>query len=692
MALRILTINVQMIIAVEAPIEIGPVLTAEAIGRANAVSDAILAMPDLDLPHVVAFNEVFNEEARDVLMNRLKGRFPHQIRKLAVEPGLAGGGLDVQQDSGLALVSRIPLLPMPDIVFGRTTDVNFIVFEATDGIDGWANKGAGIVLVEAPFGQIYIVFTHMQATADAPDAGDIADARNTRKVQLEEIVSRLCVPTFNEPNPRNWDRPVVIVGDININGYTSSDPTPDAEYQDIFLSGFEAKGFAPLDAWSTFIPAADRGVTRSENSGLARYDYAVFRKYGEEPEIVTQHMRVIMKGISDHAGLWMSLNRNAKFATPTNPRLYKDLVPTPVGTIREIRWFGKTQERFRSYSWIRCDEPGTYSWFGDRDGDTEITCFLARDFSTPWPIFTTKTVPVEPSAVAELRLDTKGHQLVIREAPWYLRLRSAKDDRQGLLSVGIIQHRGTASTDAIALLPNEEPLDPGVPSGQPMNSEDRVWFQSYLAAVPSGVGYDAVFEVQNNTGDKLTLEVFRDPAQPPVKSVSGSQPLLSITLASVGGEFVFPTVIRARNDQTNFRLLMQSPICFLQPELNLQCLDETGIDEFLFIDPGDEIRLKMYADGVDTIIHEEYWENVDTGDPHAFTLKQGFAFVEKIDVKIREEDIAVDDRGSITIRKLGAGKTRESQSIACDVGDGEYRLDFTLANIPPGGGDVPPTP
>ena len=73
-ALRLMTFNVQLPSTVMA---VGQGQDDAAPDRAQAVADALLALPNRDRPDVIAFNEVFNEDARDVLLQSMPAVWPH---------------------------------------------------------------------------------------------------------------------------------------------------------------------------------------------------------------------------------------------------------------------------------------------------------------------------------------------------------------------------------------------------------------------------------------------------------------------------------------------------------------------------------------------------------------------------------------------------------------------------------------
>ena len=84
-ALRLMTFNVQLPSMVMA---IGQGQDDSAAERAQLVTNALLALPLRDRPDVIVFNEVFNEDARKVLLQNLPAVWPHVVKK--IDDGGAG--------------------------------------------------------------------------------------------------------------------------------------------------------------------------------------------------------------------------------------------------------------------------------------------------------------------------------------------------------------------------------------------------------------------------------------------------------------------------------------------------------------------------------------------------------------------------------------------------------------------------
>jgi hypothetical protein len=167
---------------------------------ANGIAELVVSDPSRF--DIIALNEVWTEETRSILINRLGGIFnTHvaeldgdliQLRHQSLLEALAFfpqdvletvfGGVPIAQikgeDSGLMLFvsPRFQVLPLPDATYrwgndpgealsANTTEVAFVLFESCIGVDCLAAKGAGLVrLRETSTGRIYnVVFTHMQA-------------------------------------------------------------------------------------------------------------------------------------------------------------------------------------------------------------------------------------------------------------------------------------------------------------------------------------------------------------------------------------------------------------------------------------------------------------------------------------------------------------------------------------------------
>jgi endonuclease/exonuclease/phosphatase family metal-dependent hydrolase len=338
--------------------------------RATAIADRILAGETGDGPYdVVVLNEVFDEMARDILVNKLKRAFPHYVSKL--DRPL------IPDDSGLMLFSRYPIEPVPnsgaecfETDASGNCRVAFHNYDASHGLaEAFAAKGIGFVKINNPrsdqAGHVY--FTHMQAEDDP-------DSKAARAAQVAEALTFI-----NSWSGASSGADVIVAGDLNIPGGT-------IEHMQLVLG---PQGFASLglfDTWFRHMPATDPGRTfdRDRNNiagagggtGGQRLDYVLYRPSVDGTACV-QHLTVerhfrgtftkpdpapmgskIVTQLSDHFPLAANLGKPQVQCSPVNP-----VTPTEGATLdppdgehaRFMDWAG-------GFHWFRYTTPGTYSF------------------------------------------------------------------------------------------------------------------------------------------------------------------------------------------------------------------------------------------------------------------------------------------------------------------------------------------
>src|SRR6185436_11540941 len=166
-SLRILTYNVQF--------KVAPARESECCGyipeRANKIAHQ-LKLGDYD---IIALQEVFDEEAKNIFVDSLKNKYPYFVKYIDESTPFfhdsAHLGIDFHSNSGLMLFSRFKFLNIPEairagdaIAFSdgvRNPNVGFIYYDATDNnlADDWANKGAGFVKIQnTESNRIYNIF------------------------------------------------------------------------------------------------------------------------------------------------------------------------------------------------------------------------------------------------------------------------------------------------------------------------------------------------------------------------------------------------------------------------------------------------------------------------------------------------------------------------------------------------------
>jgi endonuclease/exonuclease/phosphatase family metal-dependent hydrolase len=155
--------------------------------RTRSIVGAIMAADDLD---AICLQEVFDEDARAVLVSGLSGRYPFQIPQ--------SGGVGWRDDSGLFFASRHPLV-------GQT----FVPFDfpaPTTGFDFLVTKGVlGVSLRPSPEEGLLVLNTHLDA-----------ELPTTRRRQLGQIRQLLdSAVGALDPGRRTA---VLLGGDLNVDG------------------------------------------------------------------------------------------------------------------------------------------------------------------------------------------------------------------------------------------------------------------------------------------------------------------------------------------------------------------------------------------------------------------------------------------------------------------------------------------
>ena len=195
------------------------------------------------LPDIIALNEVFDEDSRDIFISELGGVYGFHVDKI---------GAGDPEDSGLMLFSRFPFEKMEfsgghtygcgdaqitmnaNILDCTKEFLGFVEFQC-DGSYSWdianqpdcvSDKGAGIVKIGLPSGEsLFVVFSHFVSTY-GDDSEDIkcakADDRRTFFKRISNlVVDATEVPVNNFPNSFVFSPDtvnIIALGDFNIDG------------------------------------------------------------------------------------------------------------------------------------------------------------------------------------------------------------------------------------------------------------------------------------------------------------------------------------------------------------------------------------------------------------------------------------------------------------------------------------------
>jgi hypothetical protein len=484
-SLRILTYNTQLrswAMEVGADMSIPPSETAE--DRAKLISQNILASSrDYD---VVCLNEVFDEDARDILIAELLSRFPFAITKadvggvevawpgkpvLPINPvslmlsvtgiSLIGSWLELGtpklEDSGVMLFSRWPFALKPiteaiaNLLDPRTLSeltplglprVGYTAYRNSSGNDAWAAKGVVYAQIQRDAQHTYHVFaSHTQADDDSlgENVGDRAKQMTQVAGFIQDCVG---VPPFTDE--------VFFLGDLNINGGQANLPvTPDIqEWHDRFVApGVLSDNMQ--DAWGRFQCTGepglrDRGTTapvvyvpkeerldylfRSATSGLALQHLYIDYDLATVPPGVDG-----VSYLSDHRPLGSDFNRPQPNCTP---------VDALVANIDAAGNFRNQDSRLPAgVKWYRFNDKGTYEFRVDSSFPVRFEVYLDTDLSRPRQQYREEFQP------------DFGIRYVLASAPFFVKVFCTNRNTEYFFDFRAHRHLGASISDAIDLVP-----------------------------------------------------------------------------------------------------------------------------------------------------------------------------------------------------------------------------------------------
>jgi endonuclease/exonuclease/phosphatase family metal-dependent hydrolase len=445
-ALKLMTWNIQQLPAPFAP--------GDPESRATQVARAILDMPAREQPDVVAFNEVFNEDGRDRLLRMLKSDYPHFVKKL--EDPL----IDVEQDSGLMLFSKLPFLPLPT---GGT--IFYEPFPKAAGTDALAAKGVGVVRVAGPFDPTTIAFTHTQASSDDANT-EHAEIRADQFAFIREILLKVA-----DGNVQHYANSV-IAGDLNVKG----DPDDTSgEFNRVFAGASGTFGGDYDDGWRVAMHAPndltdyDPGYTQRDTTSLIpnRFDYQCTRRdANQDIGLVPHHMKTpfrLASEVTDHWSFYGHLHRISPNCSPATAVELLKVPPVNPAAVGSKAW--RLQTNFRDqdmYHWVYINSAGTYSVF--LLPALEVAAFRRSDFTNELAPTAVLSVTELPPAV---RSDLEGSNALLMlpfgqgsvfssREPFFFRIRGVLSSFSGKSLFGIVQHAGESPATAFVLQPHSE--------------------------------------------------------------------------------------------------------------------------------------------------------------------------------------------------------------------------------------------
>lgn len=677
-ALRLMTFNVQILPLIASVIQ---GITNDAEDRANRVADALLALPPDERPHVIAFNEVFDEDGRAVLLDRLRGTWKHVVK--TIHDGFP------REDSGLMLFSSLPFLTLP---MGGVWYEKFYTDAADDDVG--ASKAVGVVQVGLPAEITTIAFTHMQASYTSDE--QYSDVRRNQLQTIYEAITDVVGSGHDA-----W-RNVILVGDLNIRGNLKPESTE-------WVSVFETPGLdlttELLDGWQTYMhppqdpQTYDLGFTNIDfpSNEQRRLDYHCYPKQGIPARaLVPHHMfqRFRQQG-SDHFSLEAVVQRWSPHCTPSDAikLMEVSIVGGAVtGVPSNTRRVDLNIADPGSMQWIYVDKPGTFTVHEVPGLDVRL--FLRSDLTLPVKPVDTLVISELPSQLSEAfreSFETKGNTFALREA-FFIAVRfSTNDPGPTAIKIMVTEHLGESAATAIWLAPHVKRMT-GHPLNQKLGIDDRCWFKAKLPPTFAGVPREERFRADNETGMELKLSEVDGVGQES-DSARGAQSALFIVKNTTGDETVILTLERETIAVNNFSMTWISPLSYLMLDrpIDLYIKKETGGLG------SDEVRFELIVDG--SQIFQGFWDDADTGErwPGLFQAIAArvalqfpnitrIAFAENIAISYVEEDISASGYLSEFLNPLSPSEldivNRQIDLPVPDtLGDGLYTFSCSISRF-----------
>jgi len=737
--LRLLTYNTQLrswMMEVGMPPSIPPVDTAE--DRAKVIAAKVLSSPsDYD---IVCLNEVFDEDARDILSGDLRSKYPYQVAKAdllyvrLVRPGLVhdlenalfdltfGAVLDVVssvlamkwEDSGLLLASKWPfetvgippevankLGPAAGTIFPTGVPiVSFLTYGDCASTFGDCRAAKGVLharIRRNPFESYDIFASHTQADDDKVD-----EHRAERDKQMATVWEFIKSRTGGPP----FARPTFFMGDLNIlGGLAEDDPAAQpAEWKDIFNTPGSPLSDHMTDLWGLF-------QCRGGNTGLNDPGFSADVKYdplrqrldyvnAAPGDLVSQHIKIDydmaeppvppidgVSYVSDHLPLSVDLAQQHPFAAPPQA--------LPVNAV-----FFHDQQRLLGPGqtmWYRYDQQGTYEFRLDAsDPSVYFGVYIGSDLSRPRKQYRNEFLP------------DFGIRFVL-VAPFFVKVGNHNREREFNFRFHSHRHEGRDPFDPINLIPGV-PYPESFPNAQQLNGNstltawddtDTKWFllDTPRVTVDKPIRLRADLDLDGGPGPISLLVALWDFPNPPV--------LVGETPRNVGhhslewdarpGDRFFVCVRRHDPAFAGMKFTVKA-----DTDLTLLLGGERGLPRLFCTEEtsgwgADDIALELRADAAGwsrNISNDEIgdFEQDAVRDLRQW-ISQSVAYQDGFTVKvIEEDDIDDDDVGQETIpryKDVAAwarwqtihtdGEGSLEGAVKIDVDDGQYTFRCVLS-------------
>lgn len=711
--------------------------------RAREIAARLAAHADeYDL---LALNEVWDEDARAILLRALRPHFSHVVEKIDL-PLVQSKYLPIPdstdtfklnvEDSGLMLFARDRLIPAPlpklgaagPIYVGSGHDllpvppsglmplptiqstfdqVGFTAFgNACGGDDCLASKGAGIVRFHDPGtdDDVTVVFTHMQADGEHDDV---------RQQQLDAIKG--LVQKSVDVGPHAHEQ-LHIMGDLNVRGEGRVFPIMTAgEAQGEWWSRFgdTSSWFASTvhDTWALTTSAKDRGITHTTSD--ERLDYLLSSRVmpgslGWRPwDVWSEDTRCVQHLTNEHDDLpsdhvmvradvarpWFFCNPRAAWRNPPEDRVLawhhsvgRGGDATRIRHPGSMQWLHVENETAAAYEigWLAGTMPLAIDIYAPEDLSTPIAPYRSEQVSK-----TVEGEDVEP-------LHLEGWQYVLPKE-FYVRLRADQPGATGDTSPILHRMRCDRPAEACPLdaaMPQEVRFPGTTQQGDPIphGAEDTAWFRIDVhQQADSGAAQTVRSIVEGIDTSRFEVRLVDEakPYGPSVAAMVTGDPGVHHQLAVPSPRSLLLRVRRTTHDGTPTLARVQWRTDLQLVEVTeLVCFDETN--GFAGSEAGhDEINVEVRVDGAMRWLVNSYMRFDCDSSKDLKSLSVTYRFLDDTRMRIWEiDDASPNDSGGLdsltaTGRALAPHEASKTpEPFVWDFAGGAYRLYMELMRRP----------
>ena len=679
---------------------------------------------------VVALNEVWDEDARQILVQGLTPIYPVQVRKIdapLISPqaqAVSGLPADLRavlpvsfagEDSGLMLFAKpdFSIIELPSNAHRWGDDLGEIVeplvpmaftrFQDCALPDCLAAKGAALLrLRHGTSGPIYdIVFTHMQADDfDGPVLVPDVRARQFGDIR-RMIVETLGTPAFLPGSAET----IIMLGDLNV-PTLFADPALAAatnngkEFTDLFATTGSFYTSSLFEVWSGTSDVTDTSETNSIDH--VRLDYILGSLAPPQTNATATSRQACFQHItiperfaaleSDHKMVLADVNRGFAFCSPSMARnvAIGAAGDPPLKPINDVGPGGADITRIATpgaMQWFRVRAPdsGTYSIGVDNFG-LQADVFLPNDMSTPQSRYNLIPGASKPP-VGEFHLDQ-----YILPPIFYVRVSGKARTIAGNYRLEVLRHDCSSKEKACYLRPGDEMKANLSGSGTVTitTPQHEAWFRYDITEGPTAGGptpVTIVAKLADTPRVTALLVDHNDPAggaAPPGTEAGGVMTFAGPVQKGSHG-YVLIRQSAPASGRTEVSATLDMPLRILTVR-NLTCHDETN-PEF----GSDEIYSQFKIDGV---VHRRpasgdlEFDCDEPADVKPWEALPGLSTVtygDKVSARIVEADPSDSFAPWIDISNAPTGPSWAE--LRWRFNSGDYRMEFKVErslNLPRG--------